>query len=430
MCMETNGGKNMNGAILAGIDYGQENFEYTMNELAAFTQAATIKPELTITQKLDKPVSATYFGSGKLNEIKNAATAKDAIDLIINDELTPTQLRNIEDQTNLTVIDRTALILEIFARRAHTREAKLQVQIASLQYRLPRLRTSSLNRFDQQTAGSGGGFTSRGSGETQMELNRRTIQNQINHLRHQLKEVEQEEQTKRKARDRSNLKTVALVGYTNAGKSTTMNGLLRLTGQNEEKQVFEKNMLFATLDTSVRKIQFADNKQILLSDTVGFVSSLPHQLVEAFKTTLSEAAQADLLIQVIDASDPHAKEMAKTTEKTLHEIGVTGIPMIYAFNKADLEPKLSYPQIAGDQITFSAQDDESLNLLIKMIKKTLFADFETKTYLIPFDQGKYLEQLNSNASVLNTDYLAKGTLITAEVSPATAGILQKFEHSN
>src|SRR5699024_4093167 len=132
-------GKNMNGTILAGIDYGQENFEYTMNELAALTQAATIKPELTITQKLDKPVSATYFGSGKLNEIKNAATAKDAIDLIINDELTPTQLRNIEDQTNLTVIDRTALILEIFAPRAHTREAKLQVQIASLRYRLPRL---------------------------------------------------------------------------------------------------------------------------------------------------------------------------------------------------------------------------------------------------------------------------------------------------
>lgn len=417
----------MDRAILAGIDNGHENFEYTMSELAALTEAATISPQVTITQKLDKPVAASYFGSGKLNEIKNAAQAAEAIDLIVNDELTPTQLRNIEDETGLTVIDRTALILEIFARRAHTREAKLQVQIASLQYRLPRLRTSSLNRFDQQTAGSGGSFTSRGAGETQMELNRRTIQNQITHLRHQLKEVEQEERTKRKARDRSGLKTVALVGYTNAGKSTTMNGLLRLTKQDSEKQVIEKNMLFATLDTSVRKIQFEDNKELLLSDTVGFVSSLPHQLVEAFKTTLAEAAQADLLVQVIDVSDPHAKEMVKTTEKTLQEIGVSGIPMIYAFNKADMDPQLRYPEIAGDQITYSAQDDESLQLLIKMVKEKLFADFITKTYLIPFDQGKYLEQLNNNSSVLKTDYTTEGTVITAEVSPTTASILQKFE---
>ncbi|GKS81255.1 GTPase HflX [Ligilactobacillus pabuli] len=417
----------MDRAILAGINSGQENFEYTMSELGALTEASEIEPELSIIQKLDKPVAASYFGKGKLVELKEAALAKDAEMLIVNDELTPTQLRNIEDQTGLIVIDRTALILQIFARRARSRVAKLQVEIAALQYRLPRLRTSSLNRFDQQTAGGGGGgFTSRGSGETQMELNRRTIQNQINHLRHQLKEVEQEELTKRHARDRSGLKTVALVGYTNAGKSTTMNGLLRLTGQNEDKQVFEKNMLFATLDTSVRKIQFADNKEVLLSDTVGFVSQLPHQLVEAFKTTLAEAAQADLLVQVVDVSDPHAKEMVATTEKTLHEIGVKGIPMIYAFNKADLEPGLRYPEIAGDQLTFSARDDASLEMLIKLIKDTLFADFQTQTYLIPFSQGKYLEQLNSKATVLKTDYTAEGTLITAEVSPQLAGILSRF----
>lgn len=417
----------MDRAILAGINSGQENFEYTMSELGALTEASEIEPELSIIQKLDKPVAASYFGKGKLVELKEAALAKDAEMLIVNDELTPTQLRNIEDQTGLIVIDRTALILQIFARRARSRVAKLQVEIAALQYRLPRLRTSSLNRFDQQTAGGGGGgFTSRGSGETQMELNRRTIQNQINHLRHQLKEVEQEELTKRHARDRSGLKTVALVGYTNAGKSTTMNGLLRLTGQNEDKQVFEKNMLFATLDTSVRKIQFADNKEVLLSDTVGFVSQLPHQLVEAFKTTLAEAAQADLLVQVVDVSDPHAKEMVATTEKTLHEIGVKGIPMIYAFNKADLEPGLRYPEIAGDQLTFSARDDASLEMLIKLIKDTLFADFQTQTYLIPFSEGKYLEQLNSKATVLKTDYTAEGTLITAEVSPQLAGILSRF----
>ncbi len=421
----------MDHAILAGIDNNNnEDFEYEMSELAALAEAAEIKPDLSIVQKIPTPVAASYFGSGKLEEIKNAAKATDSVDLIVNDELTPTQLRNIEDTTGMTVVDRTALILQIFSRRAHTREAKLQVQIASLQYRLPRLRTSSLNRFDQQTAGSaGGGFTSRGAGETKMELNRRTIQNQISHLRHELKEVEQEEKTKRKARDRSGIRTVALVGYTNSGKSTTMNGLLRQVGEGE-KQVTEKNMLFATLDTSVRRLKFSDNKQILLSDTVGFVSRLPHQLVEAFKTTLAEAAQADLLVQVVDVSDPHAKEMVETTRKTLHEIGVAGFPMIYAFNKADLQPGLHYPEIAGDQITFSARDENSLEALIKMIKQTLFADFTTRTYLIPFDQGKFLERLNLNATIKSTKYTSEGTLITAEVSPKMAGIMHYFEEVN
>ncbi|MBZ5943109.1 GTPase HflX, partial [Weissella cibaria] len=203
---------------------------------------------------------------------------------------------NLEKETNLHFIDRTGLILEIFANRAHSREAKLQVELAKLQYQLPRLRTSSTQRLDQQTAGNtGGGFTNRGSGETKLELNRRTIRNKINHINKELKEMTTSSDIQRKQRDKKDIPSVALVGYTNTGKSTTMNGLVRMYGRNEDKQVFEKDMLFATLDTSVRKLTFPDQKELVLSDTVGFVSHLPHQLVKAFRSTLAEAAKADLL---------------------------------------------------------------------------------------------------------------------------------------
>ena len=259
--------------------------------------------------------------------------------MVINADLTPSQVRNLEEQTDIQIIDRTGLILEIFGNRARSKEAKLQVKIAQLQYQLPRLRTSISNRLDQQAgaaAGGGGGFTNRGAGETQLELNRRTIQDRISHAKHELKELNKDEVVRRSQRDKAGLPNVALVGYTNAGKSTTMNGLVKLFGKGEDKQVFEKDMLFATLDTSIRQLTFPDNKQLLLSDTVGFVSDLPHNLINAFRSTLAEAANADLLIQVIDYADPHYKEMMATTEKTLKEIGVHDVPMIYAFNKADL----------------------------------------------------------------------------------------------
>ena len=202
--------------------------------------------------------------------------------MITNDELTPSQLRNLEDELGCRVLDRTALILEIFAERAQSKEAKLQVQIAELQYRLPRLQTSANQRLDQQTGG-GSGFTNRGSGETKLEMNRRTIQNSISHLRKELRVIDRSEEVKRKQRDKSAIPTAALVGYTNAGKSTIMNGLVEKYGAGKDKTVFEKDMLFATLDTSVRQLTLPDQKRFLLSDTVGFVSKLPTHLVESFK---------------------------------------------------------------------------------------------------------------------------------------------------
>lgn len=418
----------MKSVIIGGIENEQSNFDYTMEELANLAHADNMEVVGEIRQNIEKPVSATYFGKGKVEEIRERAAALDAEALIVNDELLPTQIRNLEEDTGLDIIDRTALILDIFASRAHTRVAKLQVKIAQLQYQLPRIRTASINKMDQQTAGgnTGGGFTNRGTGETQIELNRRVIQKQISSLRKELKEVQRDTDTQRKKRQRSDLKSVALVGYTNAGKSTTMNNILDYLDINDSKRVFEKDMLFATLDTYVRKITLPDKKAFILSDTVGFVSKLPHQLVEAFKSTLLEAAEADLLIQVIDVSDPNYRQMIKTTEKTLKEIGVDNIPMIYAFNKAD-KANVPYPTVEGNQFTYCARDQKSIEMLLSILKKELFKDYETHTFLIPFSEGQYVDLLNKNANIQSTEYQVDGTLITADVAPKLKKQLEKFE---
>ncbi|MCH4163963.1 MAG: GTPase HflX, partial [Lentilactobacillus diolivorans] len=343
-----------------------------------------------------------------------------------NDELSPSQIRNIEKNTKARIIDRTGLILEIFANRAQSREAKLQVELAKLKYQLPRLHTSASQRLDQQTGtSSGGGFTNRGAGESQYELNRRTLEKRITHVNAELKESSKADLTKRKQRDRSETPTVALVGYTNAGKSTVMNGMINLYGENEDKQVMVKNMLFATLDTSVRKLTLPDQKRFLLSDTVGFVSQLPHQLVQAFKSTLAEAASADLLIQVVDYSDPHRELMMKTTEETLAEIGITNVPMIVALNKAD-KLEVQYPNREGDNLIMSANDEDSLKELTTMIKEKIFKDYQTLSLLIPFDKGDVVSYLNDNTNILKTDYRDDGTVIKAELKDVDAKRFAKY----
>ncbi len=413
----------MTKAIICGADFGQADFLYTMDELENLAHACNLDVSSRVTQKLDKPIAATYIGKGKAEEISRLALANAASILIINDELTPIQIRNLHQITNLDVIDRTELILQIFASRAQSKEAKIQVQIAQLRVRLPRLHTDNNVKLDQQTGGGGGSFNSRGAGETQLEKDRRVIGKKISFLKKELKEIEAKQELTRKQRAKSSLKSVALVGYTNAGKSTTLNGLLALCQQDDQKQVFEKDMLFATLDTSVRRLNFKDHRDFLVSDTVGFVSHLPHQLVQAFKTTLKEAALADLLVQVVDVSDPNYPDMIKTTEDTLKEIGVTDIPMIYAFNKAD-KTELVFPEIIGDQITYSARDEASIAKLVELIKQKLFADQKKAVFKIPFNQGKVLDELNVKGHVLKIDYDAEGTLISAEVSPS---LYQKFE---
>lgn len=417
----------MTPVIICGADLNQPDFDYTMQELANLAEACDMEVKDTVIQKLERPVSASYVGRGKAEEIKTQGKIHDAKILIVNDELTPMQIRNLGDLTDMKIIDRTALILEIFASRARSKEAKLQVQIAQLRISLPRLHTDNDKvKLDQQTGGGGGSFNSRGGGETKLEKDRRVIGKRISILKKELKDIEEKQNVTRKQRDASGLKSVALVGYTNAGKSTTMNGLLRACGKDDDKQVFEKDMLFATLDTSVRRLHFKDNKDFLISDTVGFVSHLPHQLVQAFKSTLSEAAKADLLVQVIDVSDPNYRDMIKTTEETLKEIGVENIPMIYAFNKADLT-EAPYPEILGNQITYSAKDPASIEKIVELIKENIFKDDRIVTFKIPFPEGRYLDELNVRGTVLETTYEEDGTVVSANVSPELHSRLSRFE---
>ncbi|MGM5485626.1 MAG: GTPase HflX [Pseudolactococcus raffinolactis] len=406
--------------FLVGLTTSQANLTYELKELANLAKANNLVPVETFTQKLERPNPATYFGKGKVEELAEAAKTYEVDMIVANDELSPSQIRNLEKLTNTTVLDRTGLILDIFAQRAQTKEAKLQVQLARLQYQLPRLRTSMSVSLDQQTGAGGGGFTSRGSGETKLEESRRRITSQMVRIRQELAELSKGTSTRSAKRTTNELANVALVGYTNAGKSTLMNRLLARFGvgadTDDTKQVFEKDMLFATLTTTVRQLTLPDKKQFLLSDTVGFVSKLPHNLVSAFKSTLQEAANADLLLQIVDVSDEHYKDMMATTEKTLAEVGVTDVPMITVYNKAD-RTELVYPDVSGENtITISALDPASQDALIDLIKKQIFNDVQEVTLHIPFDQGAVQAKLAAKHTFSKEDYDETGTLITVELS--------------
>lgn len=413
--------------ILAGLDQQNENFDYEMTELANLAAANNMIVVGQLIQKLERPNASTYFGKGKVTELKEALEYYGAEMVVTNDELSPSQIRNLEAGTQADIMDRTALILDIFASRSKTKIAKLQVAIAQLKYQLPRLRTSMNVRLDQQTGGGGGSFTSRGAGETKLEMNRRHIQHQISLMQAELTNIEADDETRRAYRAKQSIRNVALVGYTNAGKSTIMNALVKRFGDNKEKTVFQADMLFATLETSVRKIQLPDNQNFLLSDTVGFVSKLPHGLVAAFRATLAEAADADLLIQVVDYADPHYQEMMATTAKTLKEIGVGDIPMVTVYNKADQIPEQAYPDRTGDTLILSALDSKSQDALVDVVKEHIFADYITTTLHIPFSDGQLVSELNEQATVHELDYDESGTVMKVTLTPIQVARFEKYQ---
>ena len=400
-------------AYLAGVNLDDSNFDYYMTELANLAQAANMEVVGQSRQNLEHVVAGTYFGLGKINEIKDMAHGLKAEVLVLNDELSPVQIRNLEKMTKLRVIDRTELILEIFSSRARTKQAKLQVQLAQLEYELPRLHPSE-NNLDQQR---GGGFANRGAGESKLELNRRTIGKQITIIKKELNAISGQEEIKAKRRNQTHIPKVALVGYTNAGKSTTMNGLLEeFSKENDEKQVFVKDMLFATLDTSVRRIELSNNFSFILSDTVGFISKLPHNLIESFKATLQEVKDADLLINIVDSSDPNMIQMIRTTQNVLSEIGVRDVPMITAYNKADKTDR-NYPQIEGSGILYSATDSESIKLLAQLITKRVFASYQKVNLVVPLADGKALANLHEYAQIILEEYKTDGVHVTARLAP-------------
>ncbi|CAM5196323.1 GTPase HflX OS=Lysinibacillus sphaericus OX=1421 GN=hflX PE=3 SV=1 [Lysinibacillus sphaericus] len=412
-------------AILVGVNLrNDKHFEYSMEELTNLAEALNVEVVGIVTQNLERVTPSHYVGTGKIEEIKSFYEEAQANLVIFNDELSPSQIRNLERDLETKVIDRTMLILDIFGRRAKTREAQMQVELAQLQYMLPRLvgLHASLSR---QGGGTGGGFKNRGAGETKLELDRRKIEDQISKIKKELEQVKEQRETQRKQRRKNAVPVVSIVGYTNAGKSTIMNQLLAKIGQEDHKQVFEKDMLFATLETSVRYIELHDKKSFLLTDTVGFVSKLPHHLVKAFRSTLEEARDADLLLHVVDVSNAEHGFMMDVTNETLKAVGVEGIPTIYVYNKADLA-NVPYPVISGDNIWISAKQGNGLDELLQIIRQHIFSDYVTCKMLIPYEQGNIVSYLNENATIYETAYEEAGTLLKLEVKEADYAKYQHF----
>lgn len=412
-------------AILVGVDLNNDkNFDYSVEELKNLAEACSVEVADVLTQKLERINSAHYIGSGKVEEVAHLVAKNDANLVIFNDELSPSQIRNLEHELQCKVIDRTILILDIFASRAKTREAQLQVEVAQLKYMMPRLigLNASLSR-------QAGGIGSKGPGEKKLELDRRRIEEQIHKLNKELDALVLARQNQRKLRKKNATPVVALVGYTNAGKSTTMNALLNVSNAEADKSVFEKNMLFATLETSTRQIQLPDNKQFLLTDTVGFVSKLPHQLVKAFRSTLEEVTEADLLLHVVDLSHPEFQAQIEITNKVLDELGVKETPMVYVYNKADLVDNEFTPS-TQEAVRISAKNLTNIDTLINSIKSHLFHHYVKETFLIPYDKGNIISYLNDHATVFETEYLDNGTLITVECSDQDVERFHQYKKSS
>ena len=409
-------------AILVGVDLNNDkNFDYSVEELKNLAEACSVQVVGVLTQKLERVNPACYIGTGKVDEVALLVEQNDANLVIFNDELSPSQIRNLEHGLQCKVIDRTILILDIFASRAKTREAQLQVEVAQLKYMMPRLigLNASLSR-------QAGGIGSKGPGEKKLELDRRRIEEQVHKLNKELDSLVLARKNQRKLRKRNSTPVVALVGYTNAGKSTTMNALLTVSNAQSEKSVFEKNMLFATLETSTRHIQLPDNKQFLLTDTVGFVSKLPHQLVKAFRSTLEEVTEADLLLHVVDLSHPEFQTQIEITNKVLDELGVKETPMVYVYNKADLVEDEFTPS-TKEAVRISAKNLTNIDTLIDCIKSHIFQHYVKASFLIPYDRGNLVSYLNEHANVFDTEYLENGTLITVECSEHDAHRLAEYK---
>ena len=416
----------MEKAFLVGVNLNDgEDYLLSLEELDALAQACDMEVVGIAEQTLPEVHKAYYIGTGKVDEVKETAMDCGADVIIFDNSLSPMQLRNLQERLEKPVLDRSTLILDIFAGRARSREAKLQVEVARLQYMLPRL--VGLHAALSRQGGGTGSLSNKGAGEKKLELDRRVLERRLTQLRRELKEVGEERQTQRKRRAGSGMPRVALVGYTNAGKSTLLNAMLDLYGSDEtdveEKKVMEKDMLFATLDTTVRKIVPDNHHAFLLSDTVGFIHKLPHNLVEAFHSTLEEAKEASLLLQVVDYSDPHYKEQIAVTNQTLRELGADGIPMIYVYNKADLvspdkipgmagaEPEqvtAALPQVTENSIYLSAKERIGMEELIGLIEKKLAGGYLECTLLIPYTDGRVVSYLNENGVVSRTEYLEEG----------------------
>ena len=412
---------NQEKVVVLGLNLNDEPFfEESLEELKDLCKANNYIVVDQLIQNVKKINVGTFIGEGKTTELKNLCAELGVSKIVVNDDLTPTQGRNLNKITDCAIIDRTALILEIFATRAKTKEAKLQVEIATLKYQLPRLVLSDAN-LAQQVGGVGS--RSRGVGEKQIQLDKRIINKKIDELKKELEQIVVERENRRKKRIKSEMPSVAIVGYTNAGKSTLMNLLVEKFGQKGAKTVFEKDMLFATLDTSVRKITLEDKKKFVVSDTVGFVSKLPTDLVKAFRSTLEEAIGADLLLHVIDLSHPNSNNQIQVTESTLVSLGIDLNSVVKVFNKID---KTNLPiNNNNNQVYISAKKGTGLKELLIIIKDRLFKDYKTVKMLIPYNQARVVDDLKNNANLINIVESETGFKVKVELGVALA---EKYQH--
>lgn len=387
--------------ILVAISrQGEKDTEESLDELTGLVEAAGAEVVGIAVQNRDRADSATYIGKGKAEEISLMKDELEATMVVVDDELSGSTIRNLSQATGLPVIDRTALILDIFATRSSSAIAKLQVELAQQQYR-----RSHLTGLGAMMSQQGGGIGTRGPGETQLESDRRHIDQRITELRRRLKSHQAVMETQRKRRTDTSEKIVALVGYTNAGKSSIMNYFLKHYDA-EGAEVFERDMLFATLDVYVRRIELDANRKFLLIDTVGFVNRLPHQLVEAFQATLGEVARADLLIHVLDANQDKVELQQRATEAVLKEIGAEQIPMITVLNKWDLPGKY---RLANSALPVSAKTGEGMDQLVQQIDRELFSDQQEVEMFFTFSQSGDMSRLLEEATILKQTYEDDGT---------------------
>ncbi|MCI9483291.1 MAG: GTPase HflX [Clostridiaceae bacterium] len=386
--------------------------EITLSELAALVETAGGEPLATVLQNRPAPDARTFIGEGKCEEVRALADAHEADLIIFDNELSPSQLRSLEELTGHTVLDRPALILDIFAQRARTGEGKLQVELAQYQYILPRL--AGLGKAMSRL---GGGIGTRGPGESKLESDRRHIRRRIDKLRDDLEQVRQVRAVQRRQRKKTELPMVAIVGYTNAGKSTLLN---QLTGAGIEAN----DRLFDTLDPTTRKRRISDTQEVLLSDTVGFIRKLPHHLVSAFKATLEELQYADLLLHVVDISDPLWESQAATVEKVIGQLGAGEIPRVMVYNKADRCDIL--PHFA-DGVLFSARTGEGTEALLHAMEAALGRGKHVMQLLIPYSDGGVLDMLHRESEVRSVEYAEAGTLVEAVVDDKTCGRMQKYK---
>lgn len=398
--------------ITVGVDTGEYDAERSMDELSELVDTAGGEVVARVIQRRPSFDPGTCIGSGRLEELSQLCEQTEADRIIFDHELTATQIRNIENACNTFTIDRTMLILDIFAQRATTREGRLQVELAQNKYRLPRLAGMGV-----KLSRLGGGIGTRGPGESKLETDKRHIRSRIQALSEELSEIEKRRGYARAKRKKDNVLTCAIVGYTNVGKSTLLN---RLT----QAGVLAENKLFATLETTSRAIELPDGRSVTLIDTVGLISRLPHQLVEAFKSTLEEAASADVIVHLCDASSETCQEQADVTVKLLKELGCDGIPIVTVLNKCDLVPYIDELDTGGSAVKISAKSGEGIDRMLEAIATALAPTAKRIKLILPYDKAGLVNKILIDGKVFSQDYSAEGIVLDALIDNK---ILYMFE---